>query len=220
MTVWQARLAFAGALWLLGCSSNSDDGAKDTSSNTTSTGGSGGTDASGAGGTTSTGGAAGSPAEFENVGVCGLRSQGTVTTDSYDAYEEYYLLGDEGFGEDLCVVRFDVKRVGEGPAGCDQFAGQKEECQWTHLVEYGNPEVVLDIDGACANSELGLDSEAIAGLDGKRMAYGYVFEYQGHNSVIMTYDEETSVWTPLVNAGWSEESGALQFDRRDGFCGY
>jgi hypothetical protein len=157
---------------------------------------------------------------FREIGVCGRRSEGTVTADSFDTHEEFYLIGENGFGEDLCVVRFEVTRVGDAPSGCDESAGQQMECLWTHLVEYGNPSVVTDRDGVCANSELALSADAIAAIEGRRVAYGYVFEYQGHNSVLMVYDDEGAVWEADVNAGWEETSGAFRFDARDGFCDY
>jgi hypothetical protein len=157
---------------------------------------------------------------FREVGVCGQRSEGTVTADSYVADEEFYLIGEEGFGEELCVVRFEVTRVGDAPPGCDESAGRQQECLWAHVVQYENPTVVTDRDGMCADSELALTASAIAEIEAQRVAYGYVFEFQGHNSVLMTYDYERAVWQADVNAGWDEASGAFRFDRRDGFCGY
>jgi hypothetical protein len=149
-----------------------------------------------------------------------VRSEGTVTTEGFDTFEEFFLLGDSGLGDDLCVVRFRLTGVGEAPPGCDENAGQQQECLWTHLVEYSDPEVITNVDGACENSELGMDEDAIAAIDGSQEAYGYVFEYQGHNSVLMVYDQQAQSWEPGVSAGWSEESGDFLFDRRDGFCGY
>jgi hypothetical protein len=154
------------------------------------------------------------------TGVCGLRSEGTVTEQQFETVEEFYLLGDEGFGEELCVVRFNVTGVGDAPDGCDEFAGQQDECLWTHLVEYTDAEVVLNTDGACETSELGLDSAAISALEGSQAAYGYVFEYQGHDSVLLIYDADNDVWEAGASAGWNEATGVLQFDRRDGFCRY
>jgi hypothetical protein len=175
-----------------------------------------------AGGRDAGGRDAGNPAArgFREVGVCGQRSEGTVTADSYAADEEFYLIGEEGFGEELCVVRFEVTRIGDAPPGCDESAGQQQECLWTHLVQYANPSIVADRDGACANSELALTAAALAEIEERQVAYGYVFEFQGHNSVLMTYDYERAGWQADVNAGWDEESGAFRFDRRDGFCGY
>ncbi len=188
------------------------------SSGTAGKGGSSGTAGSDMpeGGSSGDAGGSGEPL----VGVCGLRSAGTVTSDAFETYEELYLLGDEGFGEEVCVVRVEVVRVGDAPPGCDEMAGQQDECLWTHQVEYRNPEVLLDENGACANSDLGMDAAAVAALDRTQKAYGYVFEYQGHNSVLMIYSEESSLWEPDVNAGWTESTGDFQFDRRDGFCNY
>lgn len=190
-----------------------------TGTPTTTSGGSGGdTGSGGSGETTSGGGTAGG--SFTETGVCGVRSVGIVTADSFETTEEIFLLGDEGLGDDLCIVRYTVSRVGDAPPGCDENAGQQDACLWTHLVEYSEPEVVLDENGVCENSELGMSQEAIDAIDGTQVAYGYVFEYQGHNSVLMIFDQETETWEAGVNAGWDEESGDFTFDRRDGFCSY
>jgi hypothetical protein len=175
-------------------------------------GGTGGAPVGGAPGTGGTNGAGGGSA-FAEVGVCGARGQSPVNTDSFEGYEEFYLIGEDGFGEDICVVRFDVVRVGEAPGGC-------EDCAWTHTVEYRNPQITTDVDGVCASSELGFDSARIDEIDGSQAAYGFVYEYSGHVSVLMKYDDATSTWGPNGNATWSEETGELRFDRRDGFCGY
>lgn len=156
---------------------------------------------------------AGGGSAFAEVGVCGARGQSPVNADSFEGYEEFYLIGEDGFGEDICVVRFDVVRAGEAPGGC-------EDCAWTHTVEYRNPQITTDVDGVCASSELGFDSERIGEIDGSQAAYGFVYEYSGHVSVLMKYDDATSTWGPNGNATWSEETGELRFDRRDGFCGY
>jgi len=236
-TNWLNLSALAsGAALLIACGSDdsssststSDDGGASgtapqtsttqTTASTATTGSGGGASSTTSG--SSAGGGSGGDAAFANLGVCGVRSQGTVTEDSFETYEEHYLLGDEGLGEEVCVVRFDVKRVGEGPGGCDEFAGQQQSCLWTHLVELENPQVLIDEDSACENSELAMTADAIAEIDGEQRAYGYVFEYQGHNSVLMGYDDANETWGPLVNAGWNDDTGEFQFDRRDGFCGY
>jgi hypothetical protein len=169
----------------------------------------------GSGATEGTGGAQ----AFSEVGVCGQRGEGTVDGTTFEGFEEFYLIGEEGFGQDICVVRFDVTRVGAAPAGCDDPAAGVQ-CLWTHLVEYQSPSIVTDTDGVCANSELGLDEAAIAAITGSRAAYGFVSEYAGHNSVLMKHDEASSDWDAYGNATWDEQAAAFRFDRRDGFCGY
>lgn len=170
--------------------------------------GSGGMPSAGTGGSPSGGGGSG----FADSGVCGVRGEGPVSESAFSGFEEFYLIGENGFGTDICVVRFDVARVGEAPGGCD-------ECAWTHQVEYGNPQIVTDVNGVCASSELGMDSARIDEIEGSQAYYGFVFEYSGHVSVLMKYDEATSTWGPNGTASWSEETG-LRFDRRDGYCGY
>jgi hypothetical protein len=175
-------------------------------------GGGAATGASASGGTGATGGS-GNTSGYTEVGVCGRRGESPVSADSFEGYEEYYLIGEDGFGDDICVVRFKVSRVGEAPPGC-------EACAWTHRVKYSDPEVLTDENDVCANSELGMSAAKIAQLDGSEASFGYVYEYAGHVSVLLKYDEATSMWGPNGNASWSEETGVLNFDQRNGFCGY
>ena len=169
------------------------------------------------GGASSTGGTP--PVEYSEVGVCGQRGQGTVDQSTFAGYEEFYLIGEEGFGDEICVVRFEVSRVGPAPDGCDDPTADVD-CVWTHLVEYGAGEVLTDVDGTCANSELGFDAARIDEVTGSQSAYGFVSEYAGHNSVLMAHDPATGSWDAFGNATWDPDSGAFRFDRRNGFCGY
>jgi hypothetical protein len=201
-----------------GGTSSSDSTASNASSTGASSGGAtGATSSNGSGGTSGAGGEPG----FTELGVCGQRGRSTVNrTDTFEGYEEFYIIGEEGFGDDICVVRFDIVRVGAAPEGCDQFAGAQDECLWTHLVGYRNPSIELDENGVCANSELGLDAEAIAEIEGSEVAYGFVSEYQGHNSVLLERNAQSGQWIPAGNATWDEETSAFRFDARDGVCAY
>lgn len=237
-----------GVVWLVagaaGCSaddSNGDAGASSgsgaaasgstgtgggTSDGTSTSGGSAGTSgatatgAGGAAGAQGEGGAAGESG-FTRVGVCGQRGEATVDTEeTFEGFQEYYIIDDSGLGDDICVVRFDVERAGDAPGGCEMFAGQQDECLWTHLVELKNPMITLDENGVCENSELGLDAAALMEIDGSQVAYGFVSQYAGHNSVLLKYDDSSETWVPNGNATWDPETGAFRFDRRDGFCNY
>jgi len=181
------------------------------------TGGSAGSGAAGKGGSGGGAGTAGSAGSggFTQEGVCGWRGEGTASTTEFSGFEEYYLIGDEGFGDDICIVRFDATKVaGEPQVPCP------EECQWSHVVELSNPTIIEDVNGVCANSELGFDAERIAELDGARFDYGYVFEYAGHNSVLMKYFENRGIWDAAGNATWDEALSEYHFDSRNGVCLY
>lgn len=156
---------------------------------------------------------------FTEMGVCGQRGEATVNETTFTGFEEFFIISDEGFGDDICVVRFDVMRVGEAPDGCDDPTADVD-CLWTHMVEFSNPSVVTDVDGVCANSELGLDADAIAEIEGSRAAYGFVSEFAGHNSVLMKYDEAMAKWDAYGNGTWDEAADMFGFDRRDGLCDY
>jgi hypothetical protein len=174
----------------------------------------------GSGGTSATGGAeaagtAGTGSPYPNVGVCGRRGKATADATSFEAgYEERYLVGEEGFGTDICVVRFDLARVGDGPSGCTV-------CSFTHLLEYGSSSVVTDTDGVCARSDLGLDEAGIAEIVGSRVAIGFAEQLGGaHGSARMTYAEATGTWDVTGNATWNETTNAFSYNYREGLCNY
>jgi hypothetical protein len=224
------------------CASDSDDsdgtsgqGGQPSSGSGGSGGASGASGSGGSGGTSGTSGSGGSPgsggvggaaandgandAAVANVGVCGQRGEATVNATTFAGFEELYVIADEGFGDDICVVRFETMRVGDAPEGCDDpTAGVV--CLWTHMVELTRPMVMTDVDGACAKSGFGLDAEAIAALDGSQAGYGFVSEFAGHNSVLLRYDEAMGDWSPYGNGTWDEEAETFRFDHRDGLCDY
>lgn len=174
--------------------------------------GSGGLTSS-AGGVSGSGGAT-APSTYANVGVCGERGSATADATSFEGYAERFVIGEQGFGSDVCAVRFALKRVGDAPGGCG-------DCTWTQLLEYGSPSVVTDTEGACAKSDLGLDAAAIAKLAGTRVALGFAKELGGaHGSARMLYVEATRTWDVFGNATWDEVTKVFKFDYRSGVCNY
>jgi hypothetical protein len=220
------RFGFALIFGVLLSAACSEDGGSGDPSGAAGQGGSAGQAATGAGRGGGTAGAAagagagtGGEDGFAQVGVCGQRGDATVNASAFMGFEEFYLIAEEGFGDEICVVRFEVTRVGEAPAGCDDPAADVD-CLWTHRVEFSDPSVVTDVDGVCADSQLGLDEPAIAAIDGSQAAYGYVSEFAGHNSVLMKYDDEAGMWDAYGNGRWDAAAERFRFDRRDGLCNY
>jgi hypothetical protein len=204
-----------GAAGTSGCGGT---GGADASGGTGGGGGASGASVSGgSGGAAANGGA--SDAMVANVGVCGQRGEAMVNATTFTGFEELYVIADEGFGDDICVVRFETMRVGDAPEGCDDPTADVD-CLWTHRVELTSPTVVTDVDGACAKSGMGLDAEAIAALDGSQAAYGFVSEFAGHNSVVLRFDEAMGDWSPYGNGTWDEQAEMFRFDHRDGLCDY
>jgi hypothetical protein len=186
-------------------------------------GGMGGTsDGSGGATTTNTSSDAGSP--YTNRGVQGERGQATADATSFTGYEERYIKGiPNGLGDDVCVVRFDLKRVGDAPAGCTV-------CTWSHLIEYSNPQIMTNIDGVCALSDLALTSDTIQKIIGTRVAIGFASHPGGaHGSARMKYFESTQTWDVDGNATWDGfvtpgmdtlPTDAFGYDSKKGYCYY
>jgi len=202
-------LLLLGSFGALACSDDTEStmpslGGSSTASN-------GGSSAANGGSSAGNGGSA--DAGFTQRGACGQRGSGTASTTSFDGFEEFYIVSDRGFGEDICVVRFPVTRQGDTPGGC-------EDCLWTHLVGYEMPSVIINVDGVCENSELGMDSAKIAEIVSSTPAYGFVSEYSGHNSVLMKYIDTTGSWEPNGNATWDMMTSEFRFVNPDGICAY
>jgi len=199
------------ALTLASCSDDDagDESDSDTTASLTSTGTSGtgtsGTGTSGTGttggstsggGSTTTGGAESNDGGFTMVGLCGFSGEATVSVASYEGWEEYYLIGDEGYGAELCLVRYPVTVV------ADTIAPDCPGCLWAHVVEYGQPQITANVDGVCADSELGLTAEVIASYVGRRLTYGASADEYG-NGTFVVYAEGSGTWEsgPEVTQG-------------------
>jgi hypothetical protein len=161
-------------------------------------------------------------ASWPNVGVCGERGQATADETSYDGWDESFIIGEGGFGSDVCVVRFDVKRVGVAPhaSGCKNPSGTKA-CDWTHLLEYSNPQVLTDNDGVCAKSDAALTSDAITKVVGTHVEIGFARYADGRiASSRMKYSESAGAWDVASNAIWDATTKAFKFQYRSGYCNY
>ena len=211
--------ASAGA----GCSSGGSGGGGGSTGSAGSSGSAGTAGTTGSGGTTTCSG--GTPAAagttggggsgFTTVGVCGQRGEATATATTFDGWEEFFMLSDEGLGAAVCVVRFDLKRV--GPAPC----GGCTECTWTQQVEYSNPRVMTDTGGVCANSDLALTTAKINSIVGTKISIGFARELGGaHGSARMKWFDAQQKWDVFGNATWDMTTNLFRYDYRDGFCNY
>jgi len=156
----------------------------------------------------------GDTGQEEGTGLAGRLGEATVSATSYAGWEEWYLIADEGDGEDLCRIHYDVTSTGEPRTDCVDSGGAPI-CEWAFDVILSG--AVVTGKGARCDLLLGEDGQA-SDLDGTARSYGYAIEYIGHADVLMYYDEER--WQVATFATWSETSGRLTYDWLLGFETY
>ncbi len=142
------------------------------------------------------------------TGMLGYYGSATADADGYDGIEELYLIADKGMGEDLCRIRYEV----DATAPRDDCA----DCMWAHDVVFEDPEVIVDVAGACA--AIGYDAAAVAALSGTTRSQGYAEEYFGHADVIMVFDGGT--WSVVSFATWDHGSHLFEYDWEVGYESY
>lgn len=176
--------------------------------------GTGGNAAGGSAGSGPGGGSGGMGGGFLNAASCGQRGNATANATAYDGTEDFFIIGEAGLGSDVCVVRFDVKRVAAAPAGCTG-------CNWSHLVELSNPTVMTNAGGACdaSDSDPPLDAAGRARLTGSRVGRGFS-KTTGHGDELMKYDGVKQMWTGVGRANWDEPAIALGYNIVTGNCSY
>lgn len=142
-------------------------------------------------------------------------SQTPVDTDmtSYEGFHDVYILTLADDPTDVCRIRYQAKAVGEPDVPCDF-------CEWDVVVEFTDPQVIEDLNGACANSDLGLDEATIEIDDGRRVVYGFAREHMGHANNLMRLNEDSGQWEPVAVSNYDPEAASFTYDRRSGVCSY
>ena len=150
--------------------------------------------------------------QYAQTGICGTTATGVATTDTFRGQEERYLIGDEGYGDDVCRVRYSLNVIGEPRTDCPN-------CSWAFDLQIADASIIAESESGCTDSSLALDGTAISELNGQQTAYGYVEEYMGHSSVIMRANLKGQ-WEAIAFASWNPKTGEFSYDRKDGHCGY
>ncbi len=183
-------------------------------------GGSGGAGAgSGTAGTSAGGSGAGTGGGgFVNPASCGERGMAIANTTTYDGTSELYIIGDSGLGDEVCTIRFDVKRAGAAPANCmDPTTGAA--CTWSHQVTFSNPMVITNANGACdaSDSVPPLDATGIARINNSTIGRGFS-KVAGHGDSLMKYDG--TKWIVVGHSSWNETTSAFDYNVITGACNY
>ena len=191
------------------------------STSETSDGGSGTSGASGTEGGESGGSGGTDPIGFSNTGLCAFAGSGVWQDGSYSGTHDLILVGDQGVGEDLCVVRFDANTVSDPEVACTVISsGTQLDCLFGTVVELSNPTTITDVDGVCANSERALDEDEIAAWVGEQFGMGFAPESTGHGNILVRFDESTMTWTEWASATFDSDTGDLEYRQSDGVCEY
>jgi hypothetical protein len=183
------------------------------------TGGGGGAGAAGGTAGTGAGGGAGTGAGgFVNPASCGERGMATANATTYDGTTEFYIIGDNGLGDEVCTIRFDVKRTGAAPANC-MDPTTSAACTWSHQVTFSNPMVITNTNGACdaSDSVPPLDAAGIARINNSTIGRGFS-KVAGHGDSLMKYDG--TKWTVVGHSSWNETTSAFDYNVITGACNY
>jgi hypothetical protein len=144
--------------------------------------------------------------DTEPTGTGLLQRVGTAVVGvDYAGTEDLQILGEDGYGEPVCVVRYDVTSVA--------VRSDCPACLFAFDVVLDNSAVVTDVDGACAG--LGTDPAA---LDGTTTTRGFNADYAGHASVLMV-DLGTG-WQSASYGEYDEATGVFAYQWDDGFVAY
>jgi hypothetical protein len=104
--------------------------------------------------------------------------------------------------------------VGAAPAGCT-------DCNWSHQVQFSNPTVTTNVDGACdANDAIpAIDAAGRAALTGSKSSRGFS-KITGHGDALMKYDDMMKMWIEVGRGNWDQPTSSLGYNITTGNCSY
>lgn len=142
-------------------------------------------------------------------GLVGRIGTATADASSYDGTEEWYLISEDGKGEDVCRIRTTLTNVGAPRTDC-------ADCLWAHDLVVSAPEIIAESGPGCA--VFGYDASTIGDLDGTTVSYGYIPEYYGHAQVLAV--DDGTRWNVVTFAAWDDATSAFSYDWQDGIQEY
>jgi len=148
--------------------------------------------------------------EPARIGKAGRSGSGIGTAEGYSGTERMFFIGDEGEGETICSITYELRSTGTA-AGCDG-------CVWAFELVVGEAAVAEERDVGC-EATLGIDPARVGDLNGDHVFYGYDPEYMSHGSVLVSR-MESGAWAPECFASWDASSGAFSYERVDGYPPY
>ena len=125
----------------------------------------------------------------------------------YVGTEDWVFIGDEGYGDVVCHVSYDVTAT-TSRTDCGN-------CLWAWDVTISNVTSVVDTE-ACAS--VALTDTDLAKLEGSTVSLGYDPDYVGHAQILMFLDG--TEWKAVSYASWDETSSAFTYDWLVGLNAY
>ena len=144
----------------------------------------------------------------------GYSGQATAGYEGYDGVEEWYFVADEGDGEDICRIRYELK---SGDARDDCPHNGHSGCIWAWDVTIAGAEILAESDIGCEGS-LGVTQESLADLNGTTWGFGFNPDYYGHAAVQLRDMGEG--WFVSTFASWDEGDGTFTYQWDQGYVEY
>ena len=171
------------------------------------------------GGTTDGGATGGSDTGPEYLlGLYGAQGSADVVPGlAYSGTESVYLIADEGDGEVVCQVSYDLNSTGLRD-DCEECICAEDDCgSFAFDLEVSGVHVTAESGPGC--EALGLDEAALAELEGSTLSYGYNGDYFGHAAVLIWEDPKLG-WTVVAFAELDPETGAFTYNWERGYYEY
>ncbi len=147
----------------------------------------------------------------EKLGLQGYAGEFLLDNDEFQSgTEDIYFIGDEGYGDDLCRIRYTMTST-SARADC-------ASCTWAYDFSISDVELVDELAPGCL-ATVGYDPVDLSALEGETRSYGYDPEYLGHAAVLMQ-DIGGGNWTVVGFASYDLDSGVFQYNREDGYVTY
>ncbi len=148
------------------------------------------------------------------LGMVGYSGEAIGGYEGYEGFEEWFFVADEGDGDDICRIRYEVKDVGPRD---DCPAGGHSTCIWSWDLGIAAAEILAESGMGC-DGAFGLTADTVADLNGTTFAIGYNPDYYGHAAVM--YRDMGEGWFVADFAVWNESTGEFSYMWDQGYIEY
>jgi hypothetical protein len=138
--------------------------------------------------------------------MVGYDGEATAGYDGYDGWEEHFKTADEGLGDDICRIRYELHAKGDPRTDCPN-------CIWAWDVELTGAAIAAESGEGCAGA-FGITAKNVGDLDGTSIGIGFNPDYYGHAAVFLR--DEGSGWAVADWAQWDEATGAFSYHWNQG----